>query len=348
MKVHQISETEFVTKGQGTHTAFIDLIALLRDQKDIEVVVNNEGYGDILHAHTYGPYFFWKGLRYKGKKIFTVHVIPDSIKGSLPMWQKLMKPTQWYFRQVYNYADILIAISPMVEQAIRSLGVKTPIRRIYNPIRTHYWKRNPNLRSEGRKLLGLSDHDFMVLGVGQIQGRKGVEDFIEVAASVPSAKFVWAGGRPFGVFTEGISRINAQIEHNTNSVFFSGLHELEQMPSIYAAADVFLFPSYQENCPLAPLEAASSGMPVIFRDIPEYRSLYQNSYLKGNSNLDFTNLILKLMVNKDFYEEGLNISNKLIQQFDQETIRKQIMDIYYEVFGQEAPKDIQSQSQLVQ
>jgi len=346
MKVHLVSETEFVTKGQGTHTAFIDLIALLKESNDVEVVVNNEGYGDILHAHTYGPYYFWKGLRYKGKKIFTVHVIPDSIKGSLPMWQRLMKATRWYFRKVYNYADILIAISPMVEEAILSLGVKTPIRRIYNPIRTQSWKRNPQLRAAGRKLLGLKEHDFVVLGVGQIQGRKGVEDFIEVAGQIPGAKFVWAGGRPFGVFTEGISRINSQIDDNAQKVYFSGLHELEQMPEIYAAADVFLFPSYQENCPLAPLEAAASGMPVIFRDIEEYRSLYQNEYLKGSDNQEFTNLILKLMLDKEFYEKGLKISEALISQFDQETIRKQILEIYYEISG-ESPKTPAVQMELV-
>jgi 1,2-diacylglycerol-3-alpha-glucose alpha-1,2-galactosyltransferase len=346
MKVHQVSETEFVTKGQGTHTAFVDLIALLKEKDDVEVVINNEGYGDILHAHTYGPYFFWKGLRYKGKKIFTVHVIPDSIKGSLPMWEKLMNATKWYFRKVYSYADLLIAISPMVEEAILSLGVKTPIRRIYNPIRTSYWRRTPELRAAGRKRLGLSEHDFVVLGVGQIQGRKGVEDFMEVAGNIPSAKFVWAGGRPFGVFTEGISRIDGQIEENTTKVQFSGLLELDQMPEIYASADVFLFPSYQENCPLAPLEAAASGMPVVFRDIPEYESLYENPYLKAGNNHDFTNLILKLMVDKDFYEQGLKISKTLISQFDQEKIRSQIMEIYYEVSG-EKPKEIPTQTECV-
>jgi glycosyltransferase involved in cell wall biosynthesis len=39
--------------------------------------------------------------------------------------------------------------------------------------------------------------------------------------------------------------------------------ELEDMPLVYAAADVLLFPSYQENCPLAPLEAAACGLPVV-------------------------------------------------------------------------------------
>ena len=332
MKIHQVSETEFVMKGQGVHTAFVDLVALLKEKDDIEVVVNDEGYGDIFHGHTYGPYFFLKGRRYKGRRIHTVHVIPDSIKGSLPMWKSLMPATRWFFKKVYNYVDVLIAISPMVEEAILDLGVKTPIRRIYNPIRTEFWKRNSEKREKGRKRLGLKESDFVVLGVGQIQGRKGVEDFIEVGKSIEGAKFVWAGGRPFGAFTEGISRIDQQIEENADRIQFTGILDLEIMPEIYAAADVFLFTSYQENCPLAPLEAAASGMPVIYRDIEEYKSLYLNPYLKGSNNLEFTNLLQRLKDDPEYYEEGLKVSEKLISQFEKNFIRKQIIDLYQDLW----------------
>ena len=32
MKVHIVSETEFVTKGQGVHTAHVDLLELLKEK----------------------------------------------------------------------------------------------------------------------------------------------------------------------------------------------------------------------------------------------------------------------------------------------------------------------------
>ncbi len=335
MKIHQVSETAFIMKGQGVHTAFIDLIELLKEKEDVEVIVNEEGYGDVYHAHTYGPYYFWKGRKYKGKKIHTVHVIPDSIKGSIPMWKTLMPLVKWYFKKVYSFADVLIAISPMVEEAILELGVKTPIKRIYNPLRLNFWKRTPENRAKGRKFLGLAEKDFVVLGVGQIQGRKGIEDFIEVAKLISGAKFVWAGGRPFGAFTEGISRIDHLMEENSNRVDFTGILDLEKMPEIYAAADVFLFPSFQENCPLAPIEAAACGMPVIFRDIAEYKALYLNPYLKGKSVEDFASHINSLMLDDLAYQEGVRISQKLIQQFDKDFIRKQIMEVYQDLMGYE-------------
>src|SRR5882724_11461331 len=115
MKINVCSETEILhMRGEGVHTSFIDCVELLKEQKDIEVCVNNEGVGDVMHSHTYGPYFFWRGLKYKGKRVYTVHVIPDSIKGSLPAWKILMPFVKWYFKKVFSYADVCIAISPMV------------------------------------------------------------------------------------------------------------------------------------------------------------------------------------------------------------------------------------------
>jgi 1,2-diacylglycerol-3-alpha-glucose alpha-1,2-galactosyltransferase len=330
MKVHVVSESIYITKGNGVHTAFMELIDLLKEKSDVEVIVNEEGYGDVFHCHTYGPYYFWKGIRYKGRRIHTVHVIPDSIKGSLPNWRLFMPFVKWYFKMVYSYADVCLAISPMVEQGIKDLGVNTRIERIYNPINIEKWKRTDEMRSEGRKMLGLSDTDFVVLGVGQLQGRKGVEDFLDIAESVPEAKFVWAGGRPFGLFTEGITRIDAKVAKSPQ-IKFTGMVDLNKMPYIYAAADLLLFPSYQENCPLAPLEAAASGMPVVFRDIKEYTLLYENSYLKANTTPEFIDLTKKLIHDKSFYEEGLKISKELIVQFDKNNIRDKLITLYHEL-----------------
>jgi 1,2-diacylglycerol-3-alpha-glucose alpha-1,2-galactosyltransferase len=124
-------------------------------------------------------------------------------------------------------------------------------------------------------MLGLDENDIVILGVVQLEERKGAKDFIDLGEAIPNAKFRWVGGRPFGIFTEGIKRINELIERASKHIRFAGMFELTAMPAIYAAADIFLFPSYQENCPLAPLEAAARGMPVIYRDLKEYTLLYK-------------------------------------------------------------------------
>jgi 1,2-diacylglycerol-3-alpha-glucose alpha-1,2-galactosyltransferase len=331
MKIHVVSETGFMVKGNGVHTAFIDHVELLKSKEDVEVVVNNEGSGDVYHCHTYGPYYFLKGLRYRNRRVFTVHVIPDSIKGSIPFWRVFMPFVKWYFRQVYSYADVCIAISPGVEEAISETGARTEIVRIFNPINIDKWKRTPENRKKGRELLGLMEDEFVVLGVGQLQARKGVEDFIDVAEAIPNGQFVWAGGRPFKAMTEGISRIDARIESASGNIQFTGMLELEQMPLIYAAADLMLFTSYQENCPLAPIEAAACGMPVVYRDIEEYKKLYDHTYLKAGSTEEFIRLTKRLIKDKQTYNNGLIISRQLIIQFDKDRIREKLINLYQEL-----------------
>jgi len=333
MKVHVVSETAYMIKGNGVHTAFIDHVELLNSKKDVETVVNNNGRGDVFHSHTYGPYYFIKGLRYKNKRVFTAHVIPDSIKGSLYAWPLWMPFIKWYLKQVYSYSDVCIAISTGVEDAIIKSGAHTHIERIFNPISIEKWQSTPEKRKRGRELLGLKEDEFVVLGVGQLQARKGVEDFMDVAKEVSGAKFVWAGGRPFGSLTEGVARIDKRIEESKGTnIQFTGMLTLDQMPLIYAAADLMLFPSYQENCPLAPIEGAASGLPVIFRDISEYHSLYEYPYMKASSTEEFIQLTRKMLSNRDFFEQGKTISKLLITQFDKDVVREKLLRIYHGLY----------------
>jgi 1,2-diacylglycerol-3-alpha-glucose alpha-1,2-galactosyltransferase len=328
MKIHVISETPFIMKATGVHTAFMDHIELLKEKDDVEVVVNDEGYGEVSHGHTYGLYYLWKARKYKGRRVFTAHVIPDSIKGSLPFASLFMPFIRFGLRIIYSYADVCIAISPMVEKAILETGAKTRITRIYNPVHTETWKRTEEKRLRGREFLGLNENEFVIMGVGQLIGRKGVDDFLDIAEAIPEARFVWVGGRPFGGLSEGIKRIDERLSNAGSNFINAGQIDLEKMPEIYAAADLMLFPSYQENCPLAPVEAAACGMPVIYRDIEEYKSLYERPYLKAANTSEFIEMTRKMIYSREYYEQGLVISQNLLLQFDKYSIRNKLISLY--------------------
>lgn len=46
-----------------------------------------------------------------------------------------------------------------------------------------------------------------MLGAGQVQTRKGVLDFVDVAKKSPDVQFVWAGGFSFGRITDGYEEL---------------------------------------------------------------------------------------------------------------------------------------------
>ena len=100
------------------------------------------------------------------------------------------------------------------------------------------------------------------------------------------------------------------------------------MPFAYAASDVMLFPSYQENCPLAPLEAAACGLPVVFRDIEEYELLYEQQYLKAKNNSGFIEILKRMIHDESFYKQGAALSEKLIAQFERKEIRNKLISLY--------------------
>lgn len=283
IKVNIFSETGlFALEHQGGHTAFLDCCDVMANHPGLEVVVNAREACDVLHSHSWGPLFFaWGARRWAGRRVFTAHVVPETAIGSFPC-AKIAQPfTRSYVRAVCNFSDAVVAVAPRAAEVLRNLGVASPVSMVPNPIRADRFNATPILRAAGRRLLRLTDNRAVVLGVGQLQPRKGVADFASVAASCPEAHFIWVGGRPFGVVSADYFGMNRLVRSPPANLTFAGTVAFEQMPAIYNAADVMLFPSFQENCPYAPMEAASCGCPVVFRDLQEYRALYRTEYLRA-------------------------------------------------------------------
>lgn len=171
----------------------------------------------------------------------------------------------------------------------------------------------------------------MILGVGQLQPRKGIADFAEIARRSPEAQFIWVGGRPFGPLSAGISEIGALMAHPTGNLRFAGTFELTQMPMIYNAADCMLFPSFQENCPYAPMEAAACGLPVIFRDLPEYKFLYKPAYLAASDVAGFAGLLREILESASLRDLHGRASLRLAARYPSAQFIESLAHVYDQV-----------------
>ena len=78
----------------------------------------------------------------------------------------------------------------------------------------------------------------MVLGAGQVQTRKGVLDFVNVAKEMPDVQFVWAGGFSFGRITDGYEELKKLQENPPENCKFLGIVPREEMVDLYNMADV--------------------------------------------------------------------------------------------------------------
>jgi glycosyltransferase involved in cell wall biosynthesis len=103
-----------------------------------------------------------------------------------------------------------------------------------------------------------------LLYVGGINARKNIarlfEAFAEVYQRHPGLKLVIGGKRQWqtGAIDEAFERL-ALHDH----VHFTGYLDDADLPALYSAAEVFVFPSLYEGFGLPPLEALACGTPVV-------------------------------------------------------------------------------------
>lgn len=291
------------------------------------VIKNSFGKADITHIHTIGPFALYKLLTSK-PVVVTAHLIPDSFVGSLvgaKYWYGLSKI---YLKFFYGRASMVLAVSPKVQKELVKLGIKQDRIKLFpNPINSGHFKKNLQLREKGRRRLNIGNEDFVVLGAGQIQTRKGVADFIATARKLTNIKFAWIGGQPFKRLTEIDKELSDDIKNKPGNFLLPGVFDYKDMPELYNAADVFFLPSFQENAPMAIIEAASCNLPIVLRNLPEYKLLYKKGYIGTDTN-GFEEEIKKLYEDKKYYAKKQKDAANLAEEFSFKKLGKILIGFY--------------------
>ena len=142
------------------------------------------------------------------------------------------------------------------------------------------------LRLKIRQELGLAQTSQLLLTVARIHPQKGHDYLIpiisEIIAKFPQVHFVWVGdGDRTSYLFKMLQQYNVEAKVNC-------LGYRDDIPDLLSAADIFVFPSYQEGLPFAVLEAMVYGLPIVASDtggIPEMVIHQRNGLLfeTGNS-----------------------------------------------------------------
>lgn len=326
MKINVISESEFFPKGHGVHTAYLNHVAMLK-KLNIEVITNSLKKADVVHIETIGPFGLYKLLS-SPKTVVSAHVIPASFEGSLAGTRYWLRSAKRYVRFFYNKANLVLAVAPKVKSELEKIGVTQRIEIFPNAIDTIMFKNDEKLRILGRKRFGLNKDNKVILGVGQVQPRKGIKDFIEIAQQLPEFTFIWVGSQPFGALTTQSEELQRLLKSPPKNFILVGGVPYSRMPEVYNAADIFLFPSYQENASMSIIEAASCGLPLVLRDLEEYRLLYKEGYLACSNSREFKENIQGLFSDKKLFEKQSKASLLLAQKFSFEALGNKLLQYY--------------------
>lgn len=327
IRVVQISESEFSVKGHGVHTAYLETINGLKNLPGVEVSTNSFQPADVRHIHTVGIYSLIHLLLLGGLKVVSAHVVPASFVGSLigaKYWLGLAKRYLVWF---YNRADLVIAVSDETKMALEELGVKSPIKVIYNMVDTSRYRQPSADLAALRKRFDIAEDSFVVIGNGQVQPRKRVDTFINLAKQFPDMQFIWVGGTPFKMLGADHNRMQQLIDGAPGNLHFSGVVSLEGVREYLSIGDVFIMTSDQETFGLAIVEAAASGLPIILRDLPDYDNTFRDYALMADE-AGFAEALRRVAYDSKLRRELVGQAKQLAERFDSQTISKQIVAEY--------------------
>lgn len=308
-----VSESEFTVQDHGVHTAFVEQVAALREL-GATVQVNRLracATADLVVTHTPGPYARACLRLARRRGIAYAHVTPATLAGSLRLERVWRPAARAYLRRFYHLPSTLVAVSPVVREELLELGCKPErIVEVPNGIDGERLRRDvpPELVARIRGQVGERP---LIVGVGQVQPRKGIDSFVAVARSLPHYRFIWVGGRPFRSLTEA----GIDLEDRPENMHFAGRVTDAELHAYYHVADVFLFPSRQENFGQVVVEAAAASLPLVLSDLDVFRETFGDAALRAATVDELADAVRSLIEDRSFREQRAAAARDLADAF---------------------------------
>lgn len=318
--------------GQGVGSAYLEQVALIKEGASdlFEVTVNGRKKANIVHVHSINPTYFFKMKKCYDASVVYCHFLPDTLEGSIKIPKIFFALFKRYVVKFYKKADYLVVVNPIFIEPLTKIGVKKErIRYIPNYVsKEQFYKLDDQEIIEIRNQYGYLKEDFIVLGAGQVQTRKGVVDFVECAKRNPQMKFVWCGGFSFGKITDGYKELKALVDTPPSNVKFLGIIPRVEMNKMFNMANLLFMPSFNELFPMSILEAVNSYKPVLLRDLDLYKDILFGCYLVGTNVEEFCEQLQLMNTNHEAYQAMQMKSKQISDFYSKENVLKIWVDFY--------------------
>ena len=264
------------------------------------------------------------------KTVFTLH---DLIFRFYPEMHKPLN--RWFLTlmmpRFLQAADAVVAVSGCTKRdAVQTYGLdEAKIRVIYEGVNSRFRTRPRDVISAVRHQYGLPER--YILSVGTIEPRKNLTSLLEAYRELTDGgsefKLVIVGKK--GWLYEGFFRKLRELGLK-NEVIFPGFVPDEDLPAVYSAADLFVFPSLYEGFGLPVLEAMACGVPVITSNtssLPEVTG--EAALLVDPKSVEaLTRAITDVLENKELRDELRVKGPRQAAKFTWEKAAHQTADVY--------------------
>ena len=248
----------------------------------------------------------------------------------LPKWatrEALISLMRWY----YNQCDHVLAPSQMTRQRlIDGYGVRTPVTVTPTGIPASPYLLKAT-RADTLTELGLPQDARILLYVGRLAPEKNLEmlldAFGEISAAEPRAYLVLAGSGK----SERSLKAMVRARNWEKRVVFTGFLGRTRLDPLYAASELFLFPSKTETQGLAVGEALAAGVPSIVvgeGGAPEAVHEAEDGFIIPDDPHQMASLALQLLHDPVLCRQMSEAARRYAEERTPEKVAARILGVY--------------------
>jgi glycosyltransferase involved in cell wall biosynthesis len=220
----------------------------------------------------------------------------------------------------YEQVDEVWIPLPAVEETLREYGFKGHVEVVENG--NDFYAPTPvieAMRKEMRDELGLLPEETMLLFVGQHIWEKNIGFILDSLALIKD--------KPFQLYMVGTGYAVREIKYKIkqlglaqNVTLLGNIHDRERLKRIYAAADLFIFPSLYDTCGLVVREAAAMHTPSLMLSGSTAATAIRDGvdgFLSPNDTTQYAQCISSLMENKELVTKtGIKASKTISRSWE--------------------------------
>ena len=286
---------------------------------------------DLIHNPSQIPTFFKPAQKY----IITVCDLtplkfPKEHKIGKELIYKLLYP------RTLKYSDRIIAISCSTKQDLIN-HFKIPD----NKIKVIHLAADEKFQPPEKKSILKFKTEYnlnypFILYVGTLEPRKNIPTLIKAFYNLKKYnlphKLVIAGkkGWKYKSIFETIEKLDLQ-----DDVIFTGYVPSEDLPALYSAADLFVYPSLYEGFGLPPLEAMSCGCPVITSNSSSLPEVIGDAGIMIDPyDIDLlASSMYEVLTNDELKADMIKKGLERAKMFSWEKCARETLEVYEEVYN---------------
>jgi glycosyltransferase involved in cell wall biosynthesis len=296
---------------------------LLADLEEKIDTKNNQ----ITHAHTW---FSDGGVAYELKKKYNIPYIVAIRNVDLNTFFKYMLHLRSYGKEILQYAERIIFISPVYKNRLLNhsyfKNIKSDIEKkaliIPNGIDS-FWIKNQRLKTKE-----IIEKPYQLLFVGSLEKDKNVKSIQKAVIKLNKKEITYQ----LNIVGDGGNDEKKIIETVNNRPdmfnYFGKITDQNRLLDIYRKNHLFIMPSKHETFGLVYIEALSQNLPVIYTKNEGIYGLYDHTIGENvdcNSIQNICYAIEKICKNYDEYQFD---SSTILKNHNWKLIALKYMDIY--------------------